>query len=107
MQMDNENDNALNTQLAECFVASPSPDFHARIADAAFALPQAQPSSLWQELKTLLNDACLSLHMPRPAITMAALLVLGLSIGFGATTTIENDTNTDIATVIYGERGLI
>ena len=68
----------LTQLLRESHVASPSPDFAARIKAEAAGTEQKHKIALWDLLGELLQDFL----APKWATTFASMLVLGLTVGW-------------------------
>lgn len=100
---------AFEKILKNCFQKNPSEGFASRITASAFALEQTQPQPFFPWLKRYVEDMMRAYHLPTPAATFAAVLMLGVTVGFGTFPLMpENDTDQlNISTILYDERGLL
>jgi hypothetical protein len=78
--MSDPRDPKLEALLRSRPLVPPSPDLVARIAIAARMRPQTRPLSVSEWLAQLFAE----FRLPRPAIAMSALLLLGVVAGWSA-----------------------
>jgi len=89
---------ALNTREYE----EPSPDLARRIIDAAGEKPAPARKSFFDILSSVFS----AIPLPRPALALPILLVLGIAAGYIYANYADTDTNgTQLAQLLYYEEG--
>lgn len=98
-----EEEKRFEATLMERGFEEPSSGLEARIIYAASAVKRPEPA--WKSLLRLLGSIFTAIPLPKPAIALPLLLVIGMAAGYFFANYSDNDTDGSLYTAMmyYGE----